>query len=177
MWRLQSTSPCINAGTNAFAPMPIDLDSNQRIIFGTVDMGAYEFTGSMIFADALTFPTSDALIFASTTTNIIWDVEKIIDNVDETNLTITKISLHYADTESWITDITNNIDNTLGEIEWYVPDGNWDNETNYVLKLEVVNSFHITNSRFLADNIFALVPEPMLLILFVSLIVTWLRRH
>jgi len=42
-WRLESTSPCINAGTNAFAPMPVDLDGNPRIIDGTVDMGCYEF--------------------------------------------------------------------------------------------------------------------------------------
>ena len=36
-------SPCINAGTNAYAPMPFDLDGNSRIHDGTVDMGCYEF--------------------------------------------------------------------------------------------------------------------------------------
>ena len=41
-WRLQSTSPCINAGTNAYAPTPFDLDGNSRIIGGRLDMGAYE---------------------------------------------------------------------------------------------------------------------------------------
>jgi len=41
-WRLQSTSPCINSGTNAYAPMPYDLAGNPRIIGGTVDMGCYE---------------------------------------------------------------------------------------------------------------------------------------
>jgi len=40
---LQSDSPCVNSGNNAFVSLNNDLDGNPRIAGGTVDVGAYEF--------------------------------------------------------------------------------------------------------------------------------------
>jgi hypothetical protein len=40
--RLQTNSPCVNAGNDAYAPGLMDLDGNPRIVGGTVDVGAYE---------------------------------------------------------------------------------------------------------------------------------------
>ncbi len=45
-FRLQQDSPCLNAGTNAYAPGTSDLDGHARIVYGTVDIGAYEFESS-----------------------------------------------------------------------------------------------------------------------------------
>ena len=112
-----------------------------------------------IATNALIFPETASVLFASMPTNIIWDFAKITDDIDGTNLTITLITLHYADTTNFILEITNNIANTLGKIEWYVPPGTWPGETNYVLKFEVVDSSSLTNSRIFWDNKFTIVPE------------------
>jgi len=42
-YRLQSSSPFINAGNNSYVNSIFDLDGNPRIKSGTVDIGSYEF--------------------------------------------------------------------------------------------------------------------------------------
>jgi hypothetical protein len=53
-WRLLSTSPCINAGTNGAVTSTVDLDGNPRIEEGTVDMGCYESIPEPAFFGLLT---------------------------------------------------------------------------------------------------------------------------
>lgn len=43
--RLQTNSPCINSGNNAYVYEAADLNGNPRVVSGTVDIGAYEFQG------------------------------------------------------------------------------------------------------------------------------------
>jgi len=45
-FRLQTNSPCINAGNNAYVTTSTDLDGNPLISSGTVDIDAYEFQGA-----------------------------------------------------------------------------------------------------------------------------------
>ncbi len=45
-YRLGDASPCINAGNNAYAQGLKDLEGTQRVMGGTVDMGAYEHAGT-----------------------------------------------------------------------------------------------------------------------------------
>jgi PKD repeat protein len=44
--RLQTNSPCVDAGHNAYASGATDLDGNPRIVRLRVDMGAYEYQGA-----------------------------------------------------------------------------------------------------------------------------------
>ncbi len=50
-YRLMPDSLCINAGTNEHVTGTLDLDGHPRIIGGTVDMGAYEYSTPPLLAD------------------------------------------------------------------------------------------------------------------------------
>ena len=70
-YRLAAGSPCINAGDNAAAAGATDLDGSPRIVFGTVDLGAYEFLyqhvapGGSDGADGISWATAKQTIQAA----------------------------------------------------------------------------------------------------------------
>ena len=70
-YRLDMDSPCLNAGDNAVVSGPTDLDGNPRIVFGTVDMGAYEYgqlhvaTNGSDAASGITWATAKQTIQAA----------------------------------------------------------------------------------------------------------------
>jgi len=57
-YHLQTYSPCINAGTNAYVATSLDLDGNPRIVGGTTDCGAYENQSATAGAGLPTIPTA-----------------------------------------------------------------------------------------------------------------------
>ncbi len=60
-YHLQGGSPCINAGTNGAPSLPsTDLDGNQRIAGGIVDLGCYEFGSSPPPPPTLTVTANNA---------------------------------------------------------------------------------------------------------------------
>ena len=129
-----------------------------------------------IATNALIFPSANAVLLAPLPTNIIWNLEKITDNIDGTNLTITKISVHCAETTNELEIITNNIPNLLGEISWIVPEYLIGYDTNYVIKFDVVDSSNLTNSRFFWNNKFTIIPEPHLIIGLLILFILKFRK-
>lgn len=73
-YRLQQSSPCINAGrpdTTGLMLPAYDPDGNERLLDGTVDMGAYEFPGNPNQPPQLVQPIADIVMFEDTTNETI----------------------------------------------------------------------------------------------------------
>ena len=131
-----------------------------------------------IATNALIFPASNSVVLAPYPTNIVWDVSKITDDIDGTNLIITKISVFITDTTNEVAVITNDVSNLLGSIPWRVPEYLIAGDTNYLMRFEVVDSSSLTNSRIFFDNPFAIIPESfyLLFIIYQLLFIGYCRR-
>ena len=98
-FQIQNTSPCINAGTNTYAPTnvtPVDLAGNLRIVDTIVDMGAYEVQSvpavDVVYVDAsrpddtgagtnwaTAKRTIQAGVYAVSTTGTVWVTNGVYD--------------------------------------------------------------------------------------------------
>jgi hypothetical protein len=88
--RLQSDSPCINAGNNAYVVGTTDLDGNPRIVGGTVDIGAYECQSPALLAfytwlQGYGLPTDSSAVYADSDGTGQNNLFKWVAGLDPTN--------------------------------------------------------------------------------------------
>ena len=89
-FRLQTNSPCINSGNNAYVTGDTDLDGRPRIVGGSVDMGAYEFqgpgTGEFIgWLQQYGLPTDGSADYADSDHDGLNNYQEWIDGTNPTN--------------------------------------------------------------------------------------------
>ena len=87
---LQNTSPCINAGNNAYAVAATDLDGVPRVVAGTVDVGAYECQSPalldfFLWMQTYGLPTASLAVYADADNDHLNNWQEWVAGTDPTN--------------------------------------------------------------------------------------------
>jgi|GEM_PF-2900593 len=137
----------------------------------------WEEAAPQIATNALVFPSADAELLEGEITNIVWNANYIFDDIDGTNLTITRISVYETNNPTnELAFVTNDIQNIDGQTDWLVPTILTNGADTYVMRFEVMDSSSLTNSRIFFDNPFTVVPESSLFLVFFSLLFYFSRK-
>jgi hypothetical protein len=113
-------------------------------------------------SNALIFPSAGSELVAPAPTNVTWYISRIIDDHDGSNLTLTAITVHLADTTGMVAVVTNMVPNVLGQLTWMVPDTLIDVQATYLMQFVAMDSGGRTGMCLFVDNPFTVVPEPLL---------------
>ena len=101
-FRLQSNSPCINAGGYSDTLVTTDFAGNPRVVGGTVDMGAYEYQTpssvlSYAWAQQYGLPTDGSVDYANPDGDGLNNYQESIAGTNPTNELSTLVMLNPTD--------------------------------------------------------------------------------
>jgi len=145
---------------------------NEITVYGTNALGDQTLDTATVYrktlaeslpriaTNALIFPSADSVLNATLATDIVWWVDGIMDDANDTNLTIAQMGVLVRDDSSEVAVASADISNVLGQISWTVPSSLIGGGTTYVLRFDVVDSDSLTGSVVFVDNPFTVVPEP-----------------
>jgi len=168
-----NTIPDYTTGIGWSADITLLHGDNQINVYGSNYTGTVAWDSTVIHREtydeaipkietnALIYPSGGSSLVVSQFVVIVWNPERIHDDIDGTNLTITRVTALRTNDIFEVAVIATNISNLNGTQSWFVPEELLVNSTDYLLKFEVEDSNSLTNSRMFFDNSFIVIPEPV----------------